>query len=303
MSVITIDGHRIDFGNADKILFPKEGITKQDIGDYYQEIAPFLLPYAKERPISMKRFPDGIGEQGFFQKEMPDYFPDWIARARVMVEHRNEYQDQVVINNAATLVFLADQANISIHTWMSRSDKLDYPDKVVFDLDPPDDNFEPIRQGALSVGNFVREVGLTPFAMTTGSRGLHVVIPIERELPFDDVKNFARQVAVFLARQHPAALTTEFSKKKRKGRLLIDYFRNAYAQTSVAPYTLRAKDGAPVAAPLEWDELKDTGLTSKKYTIENIFRRLGQKPDPWRDYFEKAGLIRQAGEKLKAITG
>ncbi len=301
MSKIKIDGHSIDFGHPDKVLFADIGFTKQDLANYYQKIAEHLLPHTKDRPISMKRFPDGIQGEGFYQKQIPDYFPDWIDHASIKVEERNEKQDQVVINQEATLVYLADQANISIHTWLSRKDKLDYPDKVIFDLDPPSDDFEPIRNGARIIRDLMQEIGLTPFVMTTGSRGLHVVMPIQRDLPFDEVRDFAKRTAHLLADQNNRALTAETSKSKREGRLFLDYLRNSYAQTSVAPYSLRARESAPVATPLDWDELGDSDLTSRSYTVENIFRRLGQKPDPWKGFFDKAGDLRQAREKLQSL--
>ena len=290
MSNIRVGGHSIDFGNPGKVLFPDIGFTKQDMADYYQKIAGHMLPYTEDRPISMKRFPEGFKGEGFYQKQIPDYFPDWVDRAHVEVEERNEKQDQVVINNEATLVYLADQANISIHTWLSKKDKLDYPDKLIFDLDPPSDDFEPIHNGASIIRKFMKEIGLTPFVMTTGSRGLHVVMPIQRNLAFDEVRDFAKRAAHLLAEQNSKELTAETSKSKREGRLFLDYLRNSYAQTSVAPYSLRAREGAPVATPLDWDELSESGLNSRSYTVDNIFRRLGQKPDPWEDFLRNPGI-------------
>jgi bifunctional non-homologous end joining protein LigD len=210
-------------------------------------------------------------------------------------------QPQVVVNNAATLVYLANQAMVTAHAWLSKADKLDYPDKMIFDLDPPDGNFGVVRDAALSLRSLLESIHLAPFVKTTGSRGLHVVVPIDRRADFQTVREFSRDVAEILARRQPNRLTTELNKEERNGRLFIDYLRNSYAQTAVAPYSLRAIANAPVSTPLEWDELSDPRLNAQRYNLQNIFRRLGQKKDPWEKMMQKAGSLVSARRHLDTL--
>ena len=233
----------------------------------------------------MHRFPDGVTEEGFYQKELPDYFPPWVDRV-IIKKKEGGTIEQVVCNNAATLVYLANQACITPHVWLSRTDKLNYPDKLVFDLDPPNDNFEPVRAAAFALKDKMKEIGLEPFVMTTGSRGVHVVTPLDCSQDFDTVRTFAERLADSLAQEYPDHLTTEQRKNKRGSRVFLDTLRNSYAQTSVAPYAVRARSGAPIATPLEWEELEDT--TSQSYTIQNISKRLSQKDDPWKSIYSEA---------------
>lgn len=290
---ITVDNQTINLSSLEKVLFPGEGITKGDLIDYYRRIAEVMLPHMAGRPISMQRFPDGIVEEGFYQKEAPAYFPEWIDRVQVWVREEESQQPQVLCDNAATLVYLANQACITPHVWLSRQDRLEYPDRLIFDLDPPNDEFELVRNAALALREALRAEGLVSFVMTTGSRGLHVVVPIARESSFDAVRGVAHRLAEQLARRAPDRLTVEMAKADRQGRLFLDYLRNAYGQTTVAPYAVRAKPGAPVATPLDWKELGDTSLHSQSYTLKNIFRRLGQKADPWRDIREQAQSLKR----------
>lgn len=302
MSVeIIIDDRVIEISSIEKLFFPEEGITKGDLIDYYKRIADTLLPHLEERPLSLQRFPDGIDGEGFYQKQAPDYFPDWIDRVTVQVKEDEGHQSQVVCNNASTLIYLADQACITPHTWLSRQDKLTHPDKLIFDLDPPDDDFELVRAAARALRQMLADVGLIPFLTTTGSQGLHVVVPLDRSAEFDTVRAFARNLAEKLARREPDRFTVEPRRNKRAGRLFLDYLRNAYAQTSVAPYAVRPKPGAPIATPLDWDELDEPDLHPQQYTIQNIFRRLGQKDDPWQGMMEQARPLPEAQERLEAL--
>jgi bifunctional non-homologous end joining protein LigD len=207
----------------------------------------------------------------------------------------------VVCNTPATLVYLANQACLTPHLWLSQVDQLDYPDKLIFDLDPPADDFEPVRFAARALRDRLQELELDTYVMTTGSQGLHVVIPLDRKTDFDTARSFAREFVEYLAQQHPERLTTEVRKNKRKGRVFLDYLRNAYGQTAVSPYAVRAKAGAPVATPLEWAELGDSDLHAQSYTISNIFRRLGQKNDPWAGMRQHAQSLTTAQKQLKSF--
>ena len=295
----TIGGHRIEFSNLDKVLFPDDGYTKQDLVDHYRAVAAVALPHYRDRPLSMQRFPDGIGGDGFFQKDVPDYFPRWIHRVSLAKEDgRVSY---VVADDEATLAYLANQACITPHLFLSRRDRPHHPDRLVFDLDPPGDEFEPVRRAARLVRDALGEVELPCYLQTTGSRGLHVVVPLDRSAGFDAVRNFAHDLASRLAAQHGDELTVEQRKSKRRGRIFLDYLRNAYGQTAVAPYAVRAIAGAPVATPIEWQELGDRRLHPRRYSIRNIRRRLGQKDDPWADIARHGHSIGAAARRLERL--
>ena len=300
MTVIHSGGHDIGVSRTEKVLFPDAGITKGDLIGYYRKIAETILPHLAGRPVSMERFPDGIDNEGFYQKEVPDYFPPWITRVKVdLVE--GGVQDQAICDSAATLIYLADQGCITPHTWLSRTGSLDRPDKLIIDLDPPGRDFEPVREAAFLVRDFLGELGLRPFVMTTGSRGLHVIIPVRPDLSFDRVRDLAREIAAILAARHADTLTDEIRKEERNGRLFLDVLRNSWGQTSAPPYAVRARPGAPVATPLEWDELRDHDLVSDSYTIGNIFRRLGQKEDPWKGMFSHCQSLEAVEEEIREL--
>lgn len=292
--VLRIGGHEIPFSSPDKLLFPEDGISKGELADYYRRVAPTMLPHVRGRPISMQRFPDGIGDKGFYHKQAPDYFPDWITTTLIEVKEDGEIQPQAVIEDAATLVYLVQQNIITPHTWLSRADKIDFPDKLVFDLDPPGDDFSMACRAAPWVRAALEGRGLAAYVMTSGSRGLHVVAPLDRSRDFDAVRDFAKTVAGELAEEHPDELTTELSKAERDGRLFIDYLRNGYAATSVPPYAVRPRPGAPVATPLHWEELDERDIHARKYTLRNLFERLDKTGDPWKGFFKKARRLPDA---------
>jgi bifunctional non-homologous end joining protein LigD len=287
----------VETSNEDKVFFSEGSITKGDIIDYYDRIADHMLPLIKNRPLMMHRFPDGIRGKNFYHKDVPEYFPDWIDTVRVKKE--NGMVTHVICNKQATLVYLADQACITPHVWLCRHDKIHNPDRLIFDLDPPGDDFEPVRKAAFALRDLLDDLGLGSLPMTTGSRGLHVVVPLNRQEGFDAVHQFAQQVAEILAKQHPDDLTVETRKNKRGSRLFLDTARNGYAQTAVAPYSVRAKKSAPIATPLDWQELKKKDLTARSYTLKNIFRRLGHKEDPWQEINRRGRSLESARSKLK----
>ena len=296
---ITVGGRTIQLSSLDKVLFPESGITKGNLITYYRRMAATMVPFMEGRPLTMHRFPNGIGASGFYQKEAPDYFPEWIRRVCIAVEEEGgEEQPQIICEERATLVYLANQACITPHIWPSRVDKLHYPDKLIFDLDPSGNDFALVRETALDLQQLLSEVGLVPFVMTTGSKGLHVVVPLKRTAGFDFVRALARDLAGVLAQRKPDKYTVAMRKRKRGGRIFLDYLRNSFAQNSVTPYAVRARPGAPVATPLEWDEVDDKQLHSQRYTIKNIFRRLGQKEDPWQQMMAQARTLEPARRRL-----
>jgi bifunctional non-homologous end joining protein LigD len=264
--------------HPEKVLFPDDGIAKADLAAYYRDLV-------RDRPVSLQRFNDGIGRKGFFQKNVERGAPPWVKRVRV--GKRDGSLWHVLANDAATLVWLANQNCITPHVWLSRADRLERPDRMIFDLDPVSDgDFALVRRTARELGDVLREAGVEPFAMTTGSKGIHVVVPLRRRHGFVEVRDAAVAVAAELVERRPKDLTTEFYKRKRGGRLFVDVNRNAYAATAVPPYGVRPLPGAPVATPLEWDELADRRLGAQRWTIRTV---LDRDPGVWSAIRRAAG--------------
>lgn len=279
----TIDGHDITVTHPDKVMFPEDGITKGDVVEYYRRIAERMVPYLKDRPLHMNRFPDGIGRFAIQQKRVPDSFPAWIPRATVGL-HKGGTITHALVNDTATLVYLANYNMITAHVWLSRIQAPDQPDEVIFDLDPSGDDFGIVRRTALALKPILEELALVPFVKTTGSRGLHVIVPIAVGPSFEEAHLFADYVAQRLAAGDPSHLTTEFIKQKREGRLFIDVNRNAYAQTAAAAYTIRARAGAPVAMPVSWSEVDDASLRPDGVTIRSVWEWVSGHDDPWKPF-------------------
>lgn len=278
----------ITLSHLNKLLFAQSGITKKDVVTYYQKIAPFLLPHVHNHLIVMQRFPEGIAQEGFYQKQIPGYFPSWIKRKKINLQ-KKDTQTLVLIDDSATLIYLANQAVLVFHSWLSSSEKINYPDKMVFDLDPQENSLRELRFGAKKLKAILEKHGLTPFLMTTGSRGYHVVVPLIPVHSFEKVRTFARTICQELANAYPDRFTTEINKSKRKKRIFLDYLRNSFGQTSVVCYSLRALEGAPIATPISWAELSKT--KPQQYSIKNIFRRLARKQDPWHNFSKYAKNI------------
>ena len=280
-STLLVDGKEIAISNPGKVLFPDDGITKGDLVDYYHRIADRMLPLVRDRPLHMNRYPDGIGGIAIQQKRVPDSFPAWIERVTVDL-HKGGTITHAVIDNTATLVYLANYNMVTAHVWLSRIQAPEQPDLVIFDLDPSGDDFGLVRRTALSLKVMLEELQLIPFVKTTGSRGLHVVVPVVVDPNFETAHLFADHVAQRLAAGDPEHLTTEFIKQKREGRLFIDVNRNAYAQTVVAPYAVRARRGAPVAVPIGWSDVESDALRPDGITIGNVWSWMEQHDDPWK---------------------
>src|SRR5829696_3925875 len=287
----------VRISSADKLLFPADGITKADLACFYAEVAPVMVHHVRDRPLNLWRWNAGIEKPVVVQQAIPKGAPDWVKT--VTVERRKGGTvTHAVGGEVATLVWLANQNCITPHAWPSRADRPGFPDRLVFDLDPPDEDpdahLPTIRAGALALGERLRELGLEPFAMTSGSRGIHVVAPLRRRHHADVVRARAGEIADDLVRDAPdAGLTTFWRKEKRGGRVLVDTARNTYGQTTVAPYAVRALPGAPVATPLAWEELEDPELHPRRWTLRTLPERLAEGGDPW------AGIASAAGELPK----
>jgi bifunctional non-homologous end joining protein LigD len=291
-------GRTVRVTHPDKVLFPDDGITKGELVAYYIRVAEVMVPHVRERPLTQHRWPDGLSGGDFWHKQIPQYFPEWIER--VEVETNKGPQQQVLANEPAVLAYLAHQNCITPHTWMSRRGRLNEPDLLVFDLDPATErDFGSVRAGARLLRGILADLALVPFVKTTGSKGVHVTVPIRPDRDFEYVHGFAADVARVLVAEDPGHLTTEFYKRKREGRIFVDIHRNAFGQTAVPPYGVRARAGAPVAAPIEWDELGR--VTPSRFTIRNLNRRLKQRGDPWAGMHRRARSLSRAEVQLRKL--
>ena len=270
---------QVKLSHLDKVLFPEPGITKGELIDYYRSVAGRMLPQLHDRPLALARYPNGIEAGSFFQQSAPPHTPSWVKR--VTVPKEDGEITHVLCPDEPTLLYLANQAAVTLHAWLSRIDRPERPDQVLFDLDPPH-GFGDAVHAALALRELLTDLGLPSLVKTTGGRGLHVSVPIVRRYDPDELREFARGVCAVLASREPGRFTDEVRKNKRRGRLFLDTSRNAYAQLIVAPYTVRANAEARVATPLAWSELEDDDLSPDRFTLRTMDRRLAQ-PDPWRD--------------------
>lgn len=300
MTTVTIGDHDIEVSHPDKVLFPDAGLTKSDLVTYYRRVADHMLRHVGQRPVALERFPDGIDADGFLQKKVDDHFPEFVDRVELPTEDGTTVYP--VVTNAATLVYLAQQGTVTVHAWPSRQDRPNHPDRVIFDLDPSDADLTGLRSTAIACRDLLVDVGLSPFVKSSGSSGLHIEAPLDRTAEFDEVRAFAQQVAELLAAGDPDRVTVAHRKDQRGRRLFVDTNRNAYAQHAAAAYTVRARPGAPVAAPLDWDEATSSGFDPQRYTISNIFRRLAQKRDPWSGFHDAAAGLSGARRRLEPHT-
>jgi bifunctional non-homologous end joining protein LigD len=294
---------RVRVTHPEKVLFPDDGITKGDLVAYYRTVAPRMLPLVSGRPVTMQRFPDGIGRGGFLQKQIGRHFPDWFER--VTAPNRRTRQATVreevtypVCRTADDLAYLANQGCVTPHVWLSRAPDIHHPDQMVFDLDPASDDLGVLRLAADGLRTLLGELGLASFLKSSGSRGLHVVVPLVPAADTDSVKLFSIAVTEALAARHPEELTTEARIANRHGRLYLDVGRNGYAQTMAAPYAVRALPGAPVSVPLDWSELD--GWIPRRHTLATIADRLAA-PDPWAGLEAAASRLEAAGARLAEL--
>ncbi|MGX1273300.1 non-homologous end-joining DNA ligase [Streptomyces phaeoluteigriseus] len=294
----TVEVHR-----PDKVLFPAgadgKEYTKGDLVDYYRSVAAFMLPHLRGRPLMLERHPDGLDGPRFMQKNTPEHYPEWITRVEVAKEDGTVVH--TVCDDSATLVHLADQACLTLHRWLSRVGRVDRPDLMIFDLDPSGDDFEAVRRAAGQLCELLDELRLPSAPMTTGSRGLHIVVPLDGRQGFDEVRAFARDAADLLAAEHPDELTTAARKKDRGERLYLDVLRNGYAQTAVAPFTVRALPGAPVAMPIAWEQLDDPGLGPRRWTIADAVEQA--RTAPWSGVSNRGRALGPARRRLDALRG
>jgi len=294
--IIRSGRRRIEITHPEKALFADGGVTKLALARHYEQVAEAMLPHVRDRPLALEVFPEGIEHKGFFVKKIPAHFPAWIDRAEV--PKKDGFNDQVLANHAATLVFLAGQNVITPHVWLSRVGALRQPDRLIIDLDPaPGVEFDNVRAAARETGARLRDAGLVPHAMLTGSRGIHVVCPLRRGPSFEAAHAFARALAEAMVADDPGHLTLEWQRADRGRRIYLDVNRINYAQHAVAPYGVRARPGAPVAMPIHWEELDERDLRPDRYTVGTAHERLRSEGDAWKGIGRQA---RKLPERLPA---
>jgi len=288
--------------NVDRVVFPTDGITKGELLAYYRDVADLMVPELRGRPLSVVRYTKGIDKGGFFQKHYQKHFPAWLDRVSAGSKTRVDYP---IVDDAAGVVYMANQGAIEFHIWTSRKDALDRPDMLVFDLDPPDgrpdDRFTLVRRTARLVRELFEQLGLPAFVKLTGSKGMHVIAPLDDTATFSETAALGTQIGALLCRRHPDILTMEFYKKDRKGRLFVDLMRNAPGATLVAPYSLRGKPGAPLSAPIDWSEVEDAALAADGIRLRDLRARLDGRGDPWRDLRAAPGSVAGATRALEAL--
>ena len=294
--------------HPDKVLFPDCGISKGELCAYYEAIATVMLPHLSGRPVTLERFPNGIGAKGFIQKDVAKGFPEWLRRVEVRRREPRAGREEAPVHyalafEARDLVWMANQNSITPHVWASRVPELDAPDCCLFDLDPARDDPKGLRRAALAVRDLLAELGLQSFVKTSGSKGFHILVALDGTAPFDHTWRFGLGVGAVLVRRFPDLFTQEFIKADRHDRILIDTGRNSRGATFAAAYAVRARPGAPVSAPCTWAEIEAGAIEPQSVTLRTMLERLAQQGDLW-DRLERSGqALGQAEQRLGAMLG
>ncbi len=285
--------------HPEKVLFPDDGITKGDLAVYYEAVAPVMLPHLRGRPITMERYPSGIGKKGFWQKDVSKGFPDWLER--VEVPKKDGVVHHPVVTDVRSLLWVTNQNTITQHVWTSRIPDLYQPDMCVFDLDPSRDDVPSIRAAAIGLRDLLAELGLPSWVKTTGSKGFHIVVPLDGKTNMGQAARFANAVGTLFVKRAPDRLTQEFSKVDRKGRIYVDTGRNGYSATFAAVYTVRAKPRAPVSAPCTWEEIERGEVDPATFTLRTMPDRIAKVGDIWADMRRRGRSLTRPYEKIRAL--
>jgi DNA ligase D-like protein (predicted polymerase) len=296
---LEIEGHRLKLTNLNKVFYPGEGITKRDVINYYDAVAPLILPHLRDRPLSLKRYPNGINEQFFFQKDAEGKVPDWVRLEPIFSEHNQDKIHYIICNDRATLVYLANLASIDQNPWMSRIGTLDNPDFALIDLDPTEGcPYSQIVEAAQLVKNTLDSIGLAGYPKTTGGDGMHIYIPLEPVYTFEQVRSFAELLSVLVVNQNPDLFTTPRTvSRRKKAKVYFDYLQISSGKTIAAPYVLRAHPGAPVSTPLDWSEVK-AGLEPGQFNIHNALDRFERTGDLFEAVLRKPQRLEPALERV-----
>jgi bifunctional non-homologous end joining protein LigD len=291
--------------HPEKVLFPAEdaaaAITKGELASYYEAIAPVMLPHVRGRPVTLERYHRGIGQPGFFQKDVSKGFPAWLER--VEVPKKNGVVHHALVSDVRSLLWMANQNSITPHVWTSRVPDLYQPDLCVFDLDPArEDEPDILRNVALALRDLLAELELPSWVKISGSKGFHIAVPLDAEAGFGEVSRFAHLVGAKLVERDPDHLTQEFAKADRGGRILVDTGRNAYSATFAAAYAIRARPGAPVSAPCRWEEIERGAVGPRTFTLRTMARRIDQVGDLWSDMPHRRRSLRGPMERLRRLA-
>jgi len=282
---------RVEITHPDKVLFPDDGITKADLAEYYRAIAPAMLPHIVGRPVTLERFNRGITGPQVFQKNVVKGFPPWLKR--VEVPKKDGSVNHVVVTDEHGLLWLANQNSITPHVWTSRAPRIMKPDVAIFDLDPSDDDAEKLRSAALLLRTTLDELGMRSWVKTSGSKGLHIAVPLDGRSDYGAVARFAHGVGELVTKRSPKLFTREFYKKDRGDRVLVDTGRNEYSATFAAAYAVRPRPGAPVSAPCTWDEIEQGKVAPTTFTLRNLPARVARVGDLWEELLATRQTLRR----------
>ena len=287
--------------HPEKIMFPDDGITKGELAAYYADIAPLMLPHLSGRPLTMERFHRGIGDKGFFQKNVNrgKGTPAWLET--VAVPKKDGVVNYPVLRDERGLTWMANQNCITPHVWTSRAPNLYYPDICVFDLDPSEENPAQLKAATFELRGFLADLGLPSWLKTSGSKGFHIVVPLDGKTNMSDVAEFAHTVGTLLVKRDPANLTQEFHKIDRGRRILVDTGRNGYSATFAAAYAVRAKPGAPISAPCTWDELQHGDIGPQSFTLRSMAARIESVGDVWAEMKKRGRSLKRALEQVRKM--
>jgi bifunctional non-homologous end joining protein LigD len=286
--------------HPDKVLFPEDGITKGDLAAYYEAVASVMLPHLKRRPLTMERYPAGIDKPGFWQKDVAKGFPAWLKR--VKVPKKGGSLHHAVVTDIRSLLWVTNQNTITHHVWTSRAPQLNFPDVCVFDLDPSTDDLPGLRAAAIGLRDLLDQLDLPSWIKTSGSKGFHIVVPLDGRAPMALAARFANAVGTLFASRAPDRLTQEFSRADRGDRIYVDTGRNGYSATFAAAYTVRAKRGAPVSAPCTWDEVGRGDVHPTSFTLHNMPERIARLGDLWADMRRRGRSLTRPMERLRRLS-
>jgi bifunctional non-homologous end joining protein LigD len=286
--------------HPEKVLFPDDGITKGELAAYYEMIAPIMLPHIARRPLTMERFPAGIGRKGFIQKDVSTGFPNWLQR--IEVPKKDGVVHYPLVTDKESLLWVANQNCITPHVWISRAPELFYPDMCVFDLDPSVEDRHMLNAAALAVRDLLAELGLPSWVKTSGSKGFHIVVPLDEKSEMGEVYSFANSVGTLLVKRDPKNFTQEFHKVNRGTRILVDTGRNGWSATHAAVYAVRPKPGAPVSAPCTWHEVESGDVQPGTFTLRKMASRVERLGDLWSEMRKRRRSLKRPLARLKAMT-
>ncbi|MEN6390923.1 MAG: non-homologous end-joining DNA ligase [Syntrophomonas sp.] len=301
VSNVEVNGHIISLSHLDKVFWPQEGYKKVDLIHYYSEAAPYLVPHLQERPLVWTRYPDGINSKGFYQKNAPAHLPDWMNTFTYHSQESDRDIHFILASGMADLVWLANQAALEMHPWLSRTTASDNPDFVVIDLDPsPGNTFKQVVKVAWTVKHVLDELKLRSYIKTSGAEGLHIYIPVQNQYDYKQIRDFAQPVAAAVCHLVPELATIERKVNKRGSLLYVDYLQNARGQTLCAPYSVRPRPGAPVSCPLHWEEIDS--IEPAQFTIKTILPRLLQYGDIFAPVLNDKQSLAEAQERLGILA-